>query len=167
MNTILFGLGFPMSLALGAAATPLVAASAQGELDPETLERVVESLAQAVEENYVFEDVATELGAKLRQSLWDGRYEGMSLDRVTALMTTDLRSVNNDLHLGVRPVPEQARGLVESDPEEVQRRHLEQARHGPEAAGLLGPEPRAVERLDGLGRGLVEPPSLVVGVIVG
>lgn len=120
------GLALLMSLAPGTLAVP----GGQATLEPETLERVVDSLAREIEENYVFEDVAAQIGAKLRQSLWDGRYEGMSLERVTGLMTEDLRSVNDDRHLRVRPIPEDAPSPAGSDPEEAQRRLREEARRG-------------------------------------
>lgn len=98
------------------------------EIEPEQLEQLINSLAELIEQNYIFEDVGKEIGERLRQQMWDGRYEGISLDRLAGRVTEDLRSVNNDLHLNARPVPPADQALNEVAPEELQRRYLERAR---------------------------------------
>ncbi len=99
----------------------------QDELEPEVLERLIESLATTIEEGYVFEDVAKKIGEKLRENLWNGRYEVQSIDELAGLLTTDLRSVNNDLHLNARRTPPRS-AAAEVDPEEARRERLEQTR---------------------------------------
>jgi hypothetical protein len=74
------------------------------ELEPEKLEGLVEALATKIEDLYVFPDVAHQIGAKLRERLYAGAYEGVGLETLTVRLTTDLRSVNNDKHLGVSPL---------------------------------------------------------------
>jgi len=43
-------------------------------------------------------------------------------------LTRDLRSVNNDLHLGARPISAEQRRQEETDPEEARRQRLDEAR---------------------------------------
>lgn len=75
------------------------------ELAPERLEGLVEALAKAIEERYVFPDVGHAIAEKLRERLFDGAYEGIELGTLALRLTTDLRSVNNDRHLSVSLVP--------------------------------------------------------------
>ena len=67
------------------------------DLGPERMEQVIESLATKIEDQYIFEELAKEIGAHLRQQLWDGAYEGISLGKLADRLSRDLRSVNNDL----------------------------------------------------------------------
>jgi hypothetical protein len=118
-----------LALASGFLLPSFAPASARdGDVEPEVLERLVESLAETMEERYVFEDVGHEIGAHLRQQLWNGAYEGLSLDELTGLLTRDLRSVNDDRHLGARRLPERDESAPDPDPEERRRQWLEQAR---------------------------------------
>ena len=98
------------------------------DLEPEQLEGLIESLAALIEERYIFEDVAKQIGEQLRQQLWDGRYEGITLDLLAARLTEDLQSVNGDLHLNARRLPPEQHQLDETDPEEAQRMRIERAR---------------------------------------
>ena len=91
------------------------------ELEPEKLEGLIESLASEVEECYVFPDVAHEIAEKLRERLFDGGYEGISLETLAERLTVDLRSMNHDKHLRaslVRPSAETA-----PDPALQEREH--------------------------------------------
>lgn len=74
------------------------------ELQPEKLEGLIESLAKTVEEIYVFPDVAHQIAERLREQLFDGAYEGITLETLAGRLTNDLRSVNRDRHLGVSVV---------------------------------------------------------------
>jgi len=98
------------------------------DLGPERMEQVIESLATKIEDQYIFEELAKEIGAHLRQQLWDGAYEGISLGKLADRLTRDLRSVNNDLHLGVRRIIPRDEREVEISPEESRRRQIENYR---------------------------------------
>jgi hypothetical protein len=91
---------------------------ATGELPPEKLEGLIEALAKEIEEHYVFPDVAHQIGAKLRERLYAGAYEGVSLDTLAGRLTVDLRSVNSDKHLGVSPARPRS---VEPPPDPAQQ----------------------------------------------
>jgi hypothetical protein len=80
-------------------------ARAEAELAPERLEQVVEALAKAIEQRYVFPDVAHEIAERLRERLFDGAYEGITLETLAMRLTNDLRAVNSDKHLHVSLVP--------------------------------------------------------------
>jgi C-terminal processing protease CtpA/Prc len=101
-------------------------AQATAELDPEELERLIEGLAAKVEELYVFPDVASAIGAKLRERLFEGAYEGIGLEALAVRLTTDLRSVNSDKHLGVSVI--RPRTADEPVPAARQEDHLAEAR---------------------------------------
>ncbi|MEU6968904.1 S41 family peptidase [Kitasatospora aureofaciens] len=70
---------------------------------------VVESIADLVRENYVFPDAAGQLAALLRRRSVEGAYRTESAEELAEAVTTDLRSVNGDLHLALKhhavPVP--------------------------------------------------------------
>ncbi|MFI9320282.1 S41 family peptidase [Kitasatospora aureofaciens] len=70
---------------------------------------VVESIADLVRENYVFPDAAGQLAALLRRRSVEGAYRIESTEELAEAVTTDLRSVNGDLHLALKhhavPVP--------------------------------------------------------------
>ncbi|MEU5155775.1 S41 family peptidase [Glycomyces sp. NPDC021274] len=62
---------------------------------------VVPQIAELLLDRYVFPEVATEVAAVLTAAAADGRYEGADQARLAELVTTDLQSVNGDLHLRV------------------------------------------------------------------
>ncbi|SEM05308.1 S41 family peptidase [Streptacidiphilus jiangxiensis] len=70
---------------------------------------VVEATAALVAEHYVFPELAEELAALLRRRGAEGAYETDSPEELAEAVTADLRSVNGDLHLGLKfhtePVP--------------------------------------------------------------
>jgi hypothetical protein len=70
---------------------------------------VVESTAALVAEHYVFPELAEELAALLRRRGAEGAYGTDSPQELAEAVTADLRSVNGDLHLGLKfhaePVP--------------------------------------------------------------
>ena len=99
------------------------------ELPPEELEGLVEALATKIEELYVFPDVASAIGAKLRERLYAGAYEGVGIEALAGRLTTDLRSVNSDKHLGVSPL--RPRKEVQApDPAQREREFLDEVRRG-------------------------------------
>lgn len=80
----------------------------EAELAPERLEALVEALAKAIEEHYVFPDTAHTIAETLRERLFDGAYEGISLQTLAGRLTIDLRSANSDRHLSVSVAPPRA-----------------------------------------------------------
>ena len=92
----------------------------RAELAPERLEGLVEELAKAIEERYVFPDVGHAIAEKLRERLFDGTYEGIGLETLAARLTTDLRSVNNDKHLSVSPAPPRSAQVAPDPAREAQ-----------------------------------------------
>jgi hypothetical protein len=111
------------------AVAPLQQERGSVELAPEKLEGLIEALAKEIEETYVFPDVATKIGAKLREQLYSGAYEGVSIETISARLTTDLRSVNNDRHLNVAPI-EPRRAEAVPDPAQRAREEQAEARRG-------------------------------------
>lgn len=72
---------------------------------------LVEGVAQAVDEVYVFPEDGRRMAAKIRGELAAGRYDAIDNESAMARrLTDDLRSVRNDKHLGVRFEPESATG---------------------------------------------------------
>jgi hypothetical protein len=100
---------------------------ARNELPPERLEGLIEALAKAIEERYVFADVGHAVAEHLRERLFDGAYEGLALDALAARLTQDLRSVNHDKHLSVSfQPPRQAEAAP--DPARLQQQYRDDLR---------------------------------------
>ena len=99
----------------------------QEELAPERLEALIDALAKEIEEDYVFPDVAQEIGARLHERLYAGAYEGITLGTLAVRITEDLRSVNGDRHLGAEPLMRRD-GEAAPDPARLEREFAEEAR---------------------------------------
>jgi len=98
-------------------------------IDDEKCEAVVFALADLIEEHYIFEEEAAEIAEKLKQQLVTGAYDGLTIPGALAgALTRDVRSVNNDLHLGVRPLGPDDLRSADEDPAESRRAYLAQAR---------------------------------------
>lgn len=86
-------------------------ASAQGDqqavrVDSAKRAAVVDSVAAALEEGYVFPELAAEMAEKIRKNLKQGKYDELAImDDLAAALTRDLRGVSNDIHLSVDFVP--------------------------------------------------------------
>ena len=64
---------------------------------------VVDSVTAYVERTYVDADTAKRIAAHLRSRRAAGAYDAaITVDALGGILTNDLRSINNDLHLGVR-----------------------------------------------------------------
>ncbi|MER7579626.1 S41 family peptidase [Kitasatospora sp. NPDC097691] len=87
----------------------MTAITAIPALDTAATTTVVESIADRVAANYVFPDVARGLADLLRRRSAEGAYPAGTAEDLAAAVTTDLRSVNGDLHLALKyhaePVP--------------------------------------------------------------
>jgi hypothetical protein len=75
---------------------------------------IVEAVASAVDENYVYPETGRKMAELVREKLKAGDYDKIDDDAaLTRRLTDDMRSVNNDRHLGVRleaPVPDHKPG---------------------------------------------------------
>ncbi|MFG3341254.1 S41 family peptidase [Glycomyces sp. NPDC048151] len=60
---------------------------------------VIPQIVKLLDEHYVFPEVAAAVGAVLTEAAAEGRYDGADDARLAELVTADLQSVNNDLHL--------------------------------------------------------------------
>jgi hypothetical protein len=101
-------------LAAAAHASAHDAPPAAAALGPEARHAVVKQLAQSVEDNYVFPDVAKKVAAHLRQRDAKNAYASANTAvSLAAMLTDDMRTAGKDKHFGVRfdpafqPEPEQ------------------------------------------------------------
>lgn len=67
---------------------------------------IVEAIAEAVEENYVYPDKGDSAAALLRDALASGAYDDLQGDALANLLRTHLVEHTRDLHFGVRGLPE-------------------------------------------------------------
>lgn len=112
-----------------------IAVLADGPADPlnaDQRRQIVDHLAEALDEIYVFPEVAGEMNDLVRGRLTAGDYDELvSMPALTERLTEDLRSISHDLHLSVRPIPERDFSAEkEVDPDELRRRYLARARAG-------------------------------------
>lgn len=78
----------------------------------------VAAAAKALEDGYVFPETGRKMAEAVRTKLQSGGYAGVTDDVALAdALTTDLRAVSHDLHLGVRVTPPEPAGAAEHDPE--------------------------------------------------
>lgn len=121
-------LAWPVLLAALLAAGPAVAQDSPPEplaLDGDLRAAIVDSLLTALDQVYVFPEVATEMGQLVRQNLADGKYDDLaSVPDFTGRLTEDLQSISHDLHLHVDWMPPrpQLQGQEMSDEEMAARR---------------------------------------------
>ncbi len=83
----------------------LSGANSQQPVTGEDRERIVDEICGILREHYVYPQVAESIAERLRKSLRDGVYDSASDNAAfAALLTEDLRSVNQDLHLRADPL---------------------------------------------------------------
>jgi len=69
---------------------------------------IIDDISAALNETYVFPETAKKMEERMRSQLKSGAYDRLgTMDVFTEKLTTDLRSVSHDLHLGVVWDPEQ------------------------------------------------------------
>jgi len=93
---------------------------------------IIDSVSAALNQVYVFPEVAAEMERRMRSRLRDGAYDEFSTIReFTGVLTRDLQGVSHDLHLRVGYVsPEQMTELTaERDEDEARRLQLEALAH--------------------------------------
>ena len=107
--------------------------------------RIVERVSAALNETYVFPDVARKMEAGLRQKLKAGAYDKVvRSDELAEVLTRDLQAVSRDKHLAIRYEATMPPGLEPAGPTDAAAR--EEVRHEL-AAVNFGFE--KVERLSG------------------
>ena len=79
LSLMVAGLSRPAPEPIPVTPEPVFVQETTDDLGPERMERLIEELATAIEERYIFEDIGKEIGALLRQQLWNGAYEGIRL----------------------------------------------------------------------------------------
>lgn len=141
--------------ALGVLSVPLTPRRVQSQLgmmpvQDETLDArrqslIIDSVAVALDSNYVFPDVARKMGRYLREQRKKGAYKDLtSALRFTEALTRDIRHFNNDRHLAVRLQSTLPSYL--NDPDSMSREDLER-RIREEASRNFGFQ--KLERLEG------------------
>ena len=72
-------------------------------LDPATRSRVIDGALRALEDAYVYPDVAAQMVAFVRERATRGQYHDVaSAEQLADVLTSDLRTVSRDKHLRVR-----------------------------------------------------------------
>ena len=72
------------------------------ELDSRAITEIVEEVAQLVSDNYVFAESGLKMAEFVRLRLKEHAYNQVkALDEFTKMLTDDLRSIENDAHLGI------------------------------------------------------------------
>jgi len=76
---------------------------------------VVDSLSKSLLKNYVFPDTASKMGNYIERRLKDGMYDQITNPNEFAQkLTTDLRSIYNDVHLSITYDPKMQRRLTDT-----------------------------------------------------
>jgi hypothetical protein len=91
------------------AAVPALAAppEAPSAIDAKDRAAIIDDIAAALRDTYVFPDVAQRMEEHVRRRLQSGAYDRLgTLEIFTEKLTADLRSVSHDLHLAVLWAPE-------------------------------------------------------------
>jgi len=126
-----------------------VAASAKAQTDNRPLaagerEKVVESLAEQLERNYVYPKVAERMAKTIRERQANKAYDGISGGRELAeALTRELREICKDQHLGVQFFPQ---GIPYDSEKGPDPKDVEDFR---QAGARSNYQFRKVERLDG------------------
>ncbi len=124
---------FSACVLAAAAVVPALAAGppAPPAVDAQGRAAIIDDIAAALNETYVFPATAKKMEEHMRRQLKSGAYDRLgTLDVFTEKLTRDLRSVSHDLHLGVSWDPDQptAEGTGGPTPEERRMRFAAQLR---------------------------------------
>jgi len=97
--------------------------NAQTQVDSETLQQVVESVARTLCDYYIFPDVAQQMSDALHKAHGEGAYDRLTApDALCDQLTADLQAICHDKHIRVR-FNEEARAITtgpeEFSPEEI------------------------------------------------
>ncbi|MFL6200878.1 MAG: S41 family peptidase [Thermoanaerobaculia bacterium] len=102
-------MNFHVPLLLLLAAIPALAASPEvpPAIDAQDRAAIIDDIAAALRNTYVFPDVAQRMEEQVRRQLRSGAYDRLgTLEIFAHKLTEDLRSVSHDLHLAVMWAPE-------------------------------------------------------------
>jgi C-terminal processing protease CtpA/Prc len=100
-------------------------------MDDAAKKAVVDTIAELLEDNYVYPETGEEMGRHIRQRIEAGAYDSFTLPAsLASRLQGDLREISHDLHLRVRYDPETAAALLRGggDDAELHRRRLERER---------------------------------------
>ena len=102
----------------------------EGEkVDHKTQAAIIDTVTRALNDIYVFPDVAKEMEKQVRKNYKSRKYKDVtSLFDFTMELTNDLRSVSQDRHLTVLVLPDGPGDQTRRSPEEEQRLQLERLR---------------------------------------
>ncbi len=130
LSLTIFGL-----LLLTTAVFGQVVRRADGEsltVDSKMQMEIIDSVAYALNEIYVFPDVAKEMEKHIRKQYKDKVYKDITnLDQFVQKLTDDLRGISHDKHLGVRIVPPEYLNRLQDDTlsDAERQRQLEQQQY--------------------------------------
>jgi len=114
------------------AAAQTGSADAEMPATPELRAAIVDSVTAALNEEYVFEDVALEMEERLRSKLRDGAYDELeTLSAFASALTEDLQDVSGDRHLRARYMSDEDVAMFlehDEDPELERERRMEELR---------------------------------------
>jgi retinol-binding protein 3 len=118
------------ALAAALAVPGLAAPPAPPAVNAQDRAAIVDDIAAALNEVYVFPETAKKMEEHMRLQLKSGAYDRLgTLDNFTEKLTEDLRSISHDLHLGVGWDPEPPAGETGGPtPEERRARFLAEQR---------------------------------------
>lgn len=111
--------------------TKLVQDKQDRTIDSKTQAEVIDSVTQALNEVYVFPDVAKKMEKHLRSQYKKKKYEDLTnLREFTQKLSEDLHQISNDKHLRVRFMSDEMLAQFEGDTltDEEKQRQLEQRR---------------------------------------
>lgn len=99
-------------------------------IDSKTQAAIIDSVSKALNEVYVFPEVAKKMEDLVRKNYKDGKYNKITnLVEFTNLLTSDLQSVSKDKHLRIRPLPPRdPNAPAKPSPEEEKKERLAQLR---------------------------------------
>lgn len=113
---------FCLLVAGGALLAPL---TAQGQLAKAEQQQTIDSLAQALNDNYVFPEVAEKMGKLLKSNWESGTYQSLTDPHAFAnRLTADIQSVSHDKHLRVNFDPEGAQFMRHAQASDEEEDHL-------------------------------------------
>lgn len=97
-------------------------------VDADMQEEIIDSVTMALNQVYVFPDVAAEMEKHVRRNLKNGDYkEFTTVPEFANALTEDLREISHDLHLRVRFLtPEEIADMPEGEPTEEELQKMRQ-----------------------------------------
>jgi len=106
-----------------------VAENELSNLTSEDQGAIIDSISKAMNEIYVFPDVAGEMEKLIRKKHEDGEYKALAtIPEFAQQLTEDLRSISRDKHLSVQPLPPRPEGQPDLSPEEEKKQYITQAK---------------------------------------